>query len=68
MGFPGGANGKQRVCQFMRYLRQGFNPWVGKIPWRGIGNQLQYSSLGNPMDRGAWWATIDGSCKELDMT
>ena len=32
--------------------------WVGKIPWEGNGNRLQYSYLGNPMDRGAWQATI----------
>ena len=36
----------------------GFNPWVGNIPWRRNGNPLQYSCLGNPMDRGAWQATI----------
>ena len=27
----------------------------------GNGNPLQYSCLGNPMDRGAWWATVQGS-------
>ena len=31
-------------------------------------NSLQYSCLGNPMDRGAWWATVPGVTKELDMT
>ena len=40
--------------------RQGLDPWVGKIPWRRHGNPLQYSCLENPMDRGAWWATICG--------
>ena len=44
-----------------------FNPWVGKIPWRRDGNPLQYSCLENPMDRGAWWATIP-VVTELDMT
>ena len=34
MGFPGGANGKEPACQFRRQKRYGFNPWVGKIPWR----------------------------------
>ena len=28
------------------------------------GNPLQYSCLGNPMDRGAWWATVHGVAKE----
>ena len=32
----------------------------GKIPWRRHGNPLQCSCLENPMDRGAWWATVHG--------
>ena len=32
----------------------------------GIGNPLQYSCLGNPMERGAWWATVHGVAKESD--
>ena len=34
----------------------------------GNGNPLQYPCLGNPMDRGAWWATVHGVSKELHMT
>ena len=34
--------------------------WVGKIPWRRNDYPLQYSSLENSMDRGAWWATAHG--------
>jgi len=34
----------------------------------GNGNLLQYSSLENPMDRGAWQATVHGVSKELDTT
>ena len=34
----------------------------------GNGNPLQYSCLENPMDRGAWWATVHGGHKESDMT
>ena len=30
------------------------DPWVGKIPWEGNGNPLQYSCLENPMDGEAW--------------
>ena len=30
--FPGGASGKEPTSQFRRYKRQGFNPWVRKIP------------------------------------
>ena len=35
----------------------------GTPPGGGIGNPLQYSCLGNPMDRGAWWATVHGVTK-----
>ena len=35
-------------------------PWSGRSSGEGNGNPLQYSSLGNPMDRGAWWATVHG--------
>ena len=35
----------------------------GRAPGRGHGNPLQYSSLENPMDRGAWWATVHGVAK-----
>ena len=37
-------------------------------PGEGNGNPLQYSCLGNSMDRGAWWTTVCGVSKELDMT
>ena len=33
-------------------------PWVGKIPWRRAWQPTPYSCLENPMDRGAWWATV----------
>ena len=33
-----------------------------------MATQLQYSCLGNPRDRGAWWATIHGVSEELDTT
>ena len=32
----------------------------GRSPPEGNGNPLQYSCLGNPMERGAWWATVRG--------
>ena len=35
---------------------------------KGNGNQLHYSCLKNPMDRGVWWATLHGVAKELDTT
>jgi len=33
-GFSGGTSGKERAFQYRRQKRRGFNPWVGKIPWR----------------------------------
>ena len=47
---------------------------AGSIPGSGRstggenGNSLQYSRLGNPMDRGTWWATAHGVTKESDVT
>ena len=38
----------------------------GRCPGEGNGNPLQYSCLGNSMDRGAWRATVHGVAKELD--
>ena len=36
VGFPGGTIGKEPTCQYRRHKRpsRGFDPWVGKIPWR----------------------------------
>ena len=34
LGFPGGASGKEPACQYRRCKRRGFDPWVGKIPWK----------------------------------
>ena len=38
-------------------------PWSGRSPGEENGKLLQYSFLGNPMDRGAWWATVHGVTK-----
>ena len=40
-------------------------PRSGKSPGEGNGSPLQYSCLGNPMDRGAWWATVTKSYTQL---
>ena len=39
-GFPGGASGKEPTCQCRRGKRYGFDPWVGKIPWRRKGHPI----------------------------
>ena len=41
----------------------GLIPGLGRSPGAGNGNPLQYSCLENPMDRGAWWATVHGVAK-----
>ena len=38
-------------------------PGLGRSPGGGRGNLLQYSFLENPVDRGAWWATVHGVTK-----
>jgi len=43
-------------------------PGLGRSPGGGNGNPLQYSCLRNPMDRGAWWATVHGVAKESAAT
>ena len=43
-------------------------PGSGRSPREGNGNPVQHSCLGNPMDRGHWWATVHGVTKESDMT
>ena len=40
----------------------------GRSPGEGNGNPLQNSCLGNPKDRGAWWATVLAISKESDTT
>ena len=42
----------------------GLIPGAGRFPGEGNGSPLQYSCLGNPMDRGAWQATVHGGRKE----
>ena len=59
-GFPGGSAGKEFACKAGDL---GSIPGLGKSPGVGTGYPLQYSCLENPMDRGAWWATVNGVTK-----
>ena len=43
----------------------GWIPGSGRSPGGGHGHPLQYSCLGNPMDRVAWWATVHGGHKKV---
>ena len=58
MSFPGGSDCKESTCNAGD---MGLIPGLGRSPGGGHGNPLQYSCLENPMDRGAWWATANGS-------
>ena len=59
-GFPGGSDGKASACNAGD---PSSIPGSGRSPGKGNGNPLQYSCLENPMDRGAWWATVHGVAK-----
>ena len=63
MCFPGGSDDKESVCNAGDL---GLIPGSGRFPGEGYGNPLQYSCLGNPMDRGVWQAPW--GCKESDVT
>ena len=54
-GFPGGSDDKESACNVEN---RGLIPGLGRSPGEGHGNPPQYSCLENPMDRGAWWATV----------
>ena len=58
--FPGGSEVKASACNAGDL---GSVPGLGRSPGEGNGNPLQYSCLENPMDRGAWWATLHGVTK-----
>ena len=60
MDFQGGANGEELACQCRRQKRCGFDPWVGKIPCR-VWQSTPVFLPENPMDRGAWRATVPGA-------
>ena len=65
MGFPGGSVVKNSPASAGNMCSV---PGWGRSPGERNGNPLQYSWLGNPMDRGAWGATVHGVSKESDMT
>jgi len=52
MGFPGGVSGKEPACQSRRHKRRGFNPGVGKIPWRRAQQPTPVFWHGYSVDRG----------------
>ena len=60
MNILGGSDSKESACNAGD---PGSIPGSGRSPRKGNGNPLQYSCLENPMDGGAWWATVHGVAK-----
>ena len=60
MGFPEGSGVKNPSVNAEGNGDAGLIPGSGRSPGEGHGNPLQYSCLGNPVDGGAWWATVHG--------
>ena len=65
MSFPGGSVVKNLPANTGD---TGSIPGLGRSLGEGNGSPLQCSCVGNPTDRGAWWATVHGVMKESDMT
>ena len=60
MGFPGCLDSEESACNAGD---PGLIPGLGRFPGGGHGNPLWYFCLENPMDRGAWQATVHGVTK-----
>ena len=62
-------SGKESACHCRRCKRLNLvsNPGSGRSPGEGNGNPLQYSCQENSSNRGAWWATVQGSQKVKSM-
>ena len=60
VGFPGGSDSEESACSAGD---PGSIPGSGRSAGEGNGNPLQYSCLENPMDGGAWQATVHGVAK-----
>ena len=63
-GLPWWLSGKESASQAGD---MGSIPGLGRSPGEGHGNPLEYSCLGNLMDRGAWWAVVPGVAKVWDL-
>ena len=64
----GGTSGKEPTCQCRRCKRQGFNPWVGKIPWRRARKPTPVFLPGESHELRSLAGYSPWNCKESDMT
>ena len=63
MGFPGGSVSKESACNARDSGDTGSVPGSGRFHGGEHGNPLQYFCLENPMNRGAWQATVHSVAK-----
>ena len=63
MGFSGDSVVKNPPANASDAGDVGLIPESGRSPGEGNGDALQYSCLGDPMSRGAWWAAVHGVIK-----
>ena len=68
VGLPGGTEVKNSHANARNTREVDSIPGSERFPGEGNGSPLQYSCLGNSMDRAAWWAAVPGVAKELDYT
>ena len=68
MDFPGGACVEESACQCRRHKSPGFDPWVGKIPWRRAWQLTPVFLFGEFMDGGALAGYSPDGHKESDTT
>ena len=66
--FPGGTSGREAVCQCRRGQSRGFDPWVGKIPWRRAWQPTLVFLPGESHGQRSLVGYRSSDCKELDTT
>ena len=72
LGLPSGSSGKELACQCKRHNRHGFDPWVGKIPWKWAWQPTPVFLTGEShgqLGLGRWIMGYNPyGCKESDKT
>ena len=68
LDFPGGASGQESTCQCRRHKRLGFDPWVGRMPWRRTQQPTPVSLPGKSHGQRSLAGYSPWGSKELDTT